>query len=491
MIAEEGFDPELPRHWTPAAQERFLEMMAVASEREPRVWYCQRGRTCDGNPHDQYDYQHARSDQWPPSMRDDDWDVWLMLSGRGGGKTRAGAEWIRNMTRYTGRLALVAPTAADLRDTMIEGDSGIIRCCEAQGFSPVFEPSKRRVTFPNGAMLFGYTAEEPDRLRGPNVGAAWVDEAAHYPNPEYVWDQLEFTMRLGDHPRYAVTTTPTPSDWLKGLVAEDTTRVVKVSTFANEKNLAPSYLRKLRKKHVGTRLGRQELYGEILEDVEGALWSSEILAATRVDAEPPMARIVVAIDPAGTSVKRSDETGIVVMGADVDGQIYVLEDASGQFTPDEWANAAFAAADRWHADLIVAEGNYGAEMVEANLRNYARATNQPLVRIERVNSRRGKFIRAEPVFGLFEQNRAHLVGHHADLESQLAGWVPGTGKSPDRLDAMVHAAIQLTDVGMGSVTVAKGKLPRANHRPRGTTGDHYKDLKKMKRGVLGALARRG
>lgn len=490
IVDGEDFNPDLPRHWSPAAQEKFLEMMAANNGMEPRIWYCQNpGRACDGNPHEGVPYQHARSDQWPPSMREN-WDVWAMLSGRGGGKTKAGAEWIRNMTRYTGRLALVAPTAADLRDTMIEGDSGILRCCEAAGYVPVFEPSKRRVTFPNGAMCFGYTAEEPDRLRGPNVGAAWVDEAAHYPDPQYVWDMLEYTMRLGDHPRYAVTTTPTPTPWLKQLVSLPTTRVVKVSTFANEKNLAPSYLAMLKRKHVGTRLGRQELFGEILEDVEGALWTSEILASTRVESEPALARIVVAIDPAGTSVKRSDETGIIVMGVDVDGEIYVLEDASGSLTPDAWADAAFAAADRWRADLIVAEGNYGGEMVESNLRNYARATNQPLIRIERVNSRRGKFIRAEPVFGLFEQNRAHLVGHHAELESQLVGWVPGTGKSPDRLDAMVHAAIQLTDVGQGAVTVAKGKLPRENARPRGVTGNHYKDLKKMMRGVLGDSRRR-
>jgi len=477
-MPELPFDPDAPQRWTPAAQERLLETMAVANA-EPRVWYCPSpGRLCDGHPHPGYEYEHARSDQWPPSLRED-WLAWVLLSGRGAGKTRAGAEWLRSMTRYTGRLCIVAPTASDLRDVMVEGESGILRVCEqSAGYIPHWEPSKKRLTFPNGAVVIGYTAEEPDRLRGRNDGAAWMDEPGHYENVDYVWQMLLYGLRAGRHPRIAITTTPTPSKWLKDIVADPDSRVTTVSTFANEANLPPAFIRQMRERFANTRQGRQELFGQILEDVEGALWSDALLADTRVAIAPPLGRIVVGVDPAGTSTNRSDVTGIVVCGLGVDGHLYVLADYSGRYTPLEWAQAVRDAYHDYNADLIVAETNYGGEMVTQNLR-----TNVgPFARVQPVNSRRGKFIRAEPVFGLFEQGRAHVVGRWEQLEDEMCSWVPGTGKSPDRLDALVHGAHSLIALDTSAaISVAHGHFRRDVSRPH---GDNFRKLKAMVQGAL-------
>lgn len=474
------FDPDAPLHWTQAAQENLLEIMAVANA-VPQVWYCPNpGRTCDGHPHAGYEYEHARADQWPPSLLDD-WLAWVLLSGRGAGKTRAGAEWLRSMTRYTGRLCMIAPTASDLRDVMVEGESGILRVCEVSaGYIPHWEPSKKRLTFPNGAVVLGYTAEEPDRLRGRNDGAAWMDEPGHYENVDYVWQMLLYGLRAGRHPRIAITTTPTPSRWLKELVVDPDSRVTTVSTFANEANLPPAFIRQMKERFAGTRQGRQELFGHILEDVEGALWSDVMLESTRVAVAPALTRIVVGVDPAGTSTNRSDITGIVVAGVGVDGELYILADYSGRYTPLEWAQAVQDAYVEYNADLIVAETNYGGEMVTQNLRtsvgNFAR--------VQPVNSRRGKFIRAEPVFGLWEQGRAHVVGRWSNLEDEMCSWVPGTGKSPDRLDALVHAAHALIVMDTStSIAVAHGQVRRVAEQ--GPRGHHFSQLKKMLTGVLG------
>lgn len=446
------FDPDLPTHWTPAAQERFLEKMRAASK--PQAWYCASpGRMCDGKPHGPYGYNHARADQWPPPMGDD-WENWVMISGRGAGKTRAGAEFVRTMTRYTPRITLIAATAADLRDTMIEGDSGLLRVCEAAGYLPAWEPSKRRVTFPNGALAIGFTAEEPDRLRGPQFGAGWLDEPAHYPNISYVWDMYSYGLRLGTAPRTAITTTPTPIPWLRELLEEEGTRAVRVSTFANRDNLAPKFLARMEKRYAGTRQGRQELEGEILTDIEGALWNPELLEHTRVEVAPELRRVVVGIDPAGTAARRSDLTGLVVVGIGVDDEVYVLADRSGRYSPHDWATQALSLYQAWDADAIVAEKNYGGDMVRDTLR----AEVGDMVRLVEVTSRKGKLLRAEPVFSLFEQNRAHLVGKlMVDLEDELCAWVPGQGHSPDRMDAMVHAAHQLRGIdGPISISTPKG-----------------------------------
>lgn len=446
------FDPDLPKRWTPSAQAKYLEQMRTTAH--PKAWYCRKGRTCDGKPHDAYDYSHARADQWPPPMNED-WEHWIMSSGRGAGKTRSGSEFVRTMTRYTGRIALIASTSADLRDVMIEGESGILRVCENAGYLPHWEPSKRKITFPNGAIATGYTAEEPDRLRGPQHGAGWLDEPAHWKNVEYVWDMYSYGLRLGAAPRTAITTTPTPIQWLKDMIAEPGSRVVTVPTFINADNLAPRYIKRMKERYEGTRQGRQELFGEILTDVEGALWNEELLDDTRVDHAPELTRIVVGVDPAGTSNKRSDLTGIVVVGMSAERELYVLGEYSGQYTPHEWAIKVREVYQRWGADAIVAEKNYGGEMVrtvlDTELDSFARVID--------VTSRQGKFIRAEPVFSLFEQRRAHMVGRHKDLETELVEWVPGKGKSPDRLDAMVHASHELRgEGGPIEIAVPKGRL---------------------------------
>jgi phage terminase large subunit-like protein len=354
--------------------------------------------------------------------------------------------------------------------------------CTNAGYRPVWEPSKRRLTFPNGAIAIGYTAEEPDRLRGRNDGAAWVDEAAHYPNVDYVWSMLRYGLRLGQVPRVCVTTTPTPSDWLRELIADDRTRVSVVSTFANAANLAPAFIEEMKRKYAGTRLGRQELYAEILDDTEGALWSGELLDETRAKVAPHLVRVAVGLDPAGTSAARSDETGIVVVGLGYDGHLYVLDDRSGRYTPNEWALNAYGAAADWSADVIVAETNYGGDMVKNVLDGVDAAVPGRDTRVKMVSSRKGKLIRAEPVFSLFEQNRAHMVGPQGVLETQLCSWVPGSGKSPDRLDAMVHAAIELSGVGGGGLATPTGHIPRRSGPNPGRKA--MRDFRKMTRGVL-------
>ena len=449
---KEMFDPELPKRWTPVAQAKFLEQMRTSEH--PKAWYCRKGRTCDGEPHDAYDYRHARADQWPPPM-DEEWEHWIQASGRGAGKTRSGSEFVRTMTRYTGRIALIASTSADLRDVMIEGESGILRVCENAGFRPHWEPSKRKITFPNGAIATGFTAEEPDRLRGPQHGAGWLDEPAHWKNVEYVWDMYSYGLRLGKAPRTAITTTPTPIEWLKEIIKEPGSRVISVPTFINAVNLAPKFIQRMRDRYEGTRQGRQELYGEILTDIEGALWYDELLEETRVQRAPELVRIVIGVDPAGTSNKRSDLTGIVAVGISAEREVYVLGEYSGHYTPNEWATKVREVYERWGADAIVAEKNYGGEMVRLTL-----ATEMDdFARVIDVTSRQGKFIRAEPVFALFEQRKAHLVGKHKALETELVEWVPGKGKSPDRLDAMVHAVHELRgEGGPIEISVPNGRV---------------------------------
>lgn len=450
MTKNEPFDPDAYKNWPAAAQARALERLE-SIQGAPEIWYCTVGRTCDGMPHAGVPYNHARADQWPPESADP-WRYWMLLSGRGSGKTRSGAEWIRKMAEKAPRLAMIAPTGSDIRDTLVEGLSGLLYVCHRAGVAIDWEPSKKRVTFPNGAVLLGYSAEEPDRLRGANTSVAWLDEPAFYPNIDYVWKMLQFGLRVKSKAptRVALTTTPTPHPWVKEMVADKKTRVTTVSTFANEANLDEDFIQEMRDKYEGTRIGRQELYAEILGDVEGALWNHDMIETARVrdtnlNGEPidvvefakQLERVIVAVDPAGTSLKRSDETGIVVMGV-LANRIYVLRDVSGQYSPNAWANRVLDVYEMFNADCVVAENNYGGEMVESTLHNAD--VNLPVVT---VNSRRGKFIRAEPVNALYEQGRAHHFGQQAKLEDQLCSWIPGTGNSPDRLDAMVHGAHNL------------------------------------------------
>jgi len=338
--------------------------------------------------------------------------------------------------RY-GRIALVARTAADVRDVIVEGESGLL-AIHRDDERPVWKASQRRLEWPNGAIATTYSAEEPDQLRGPQSDAAWCDELAAWRYPE-TWDQLQFGLRLGDAPRVIVTTTPRPTKLVRLLASAPDTHVTRGKTADNRKNLAPGVVADLERRYAGTRLGRQELDGEILDDSAGALWRWQWIDAARVTRAPDLRRVVVAIDPAASSHDESDETGIVVAGVGHDGRAYVLADASGRYRPEEWARTALALYREHKADCIVAEANNGGEMVAATLRVHDRGAN-----VRTVHATRGKATRAEPVAALYEQGRASHVGALARLEDQLTTWDPATSRaSPDRLDALVWALTEL------------------------------------------------
>jgi len=336
------------------------------------------------------------------------------------------------------RIALVARTAADVRDVLVEGQSGIL-AVSPDDERPTWEPSRRRLTWPKtGAIATTYSAEEPDQLRGPQHDAALADEVAAWSRPD-AWDQLQMGLRLGTDPRVVVATTPRPTPLIRSLLAAPGTVVTRGATRDNLANLAPGVVADLERRYAGTRLGRQELDGEILDDSAGALWRWQWIDAARVARAPDLRRVVVAIDPAASSHDDSDETGIVVAGVGHDGRAYVLADASGRYRPEEWARTALALYREHKADAIVAEANNGGEMVAATLRVHDRGAN-----VRTVHATRGKATRAEPVAALYEQGRASHVGALARLEDQLTTWDPATSRaSPDRLDALVWALTEL------------------------------------------------
>ena len=334
---------------------------------------------------------------WAFLQRDDqtmppgDWRVWLVLAGRGYGKTRVGAEWVRNMIERGAakRVALVAATASDARDVMIEGASGLLSTLMPWHFRPEYEPSLRRLTWPNGAIVTAFSAEEPDRLRGPQHDAAWCDELAAWRTDE-AWDMLMLGLRLGPDPRCVVTTTPRPGKLLRGLLADPRVAVTRGTTYQNRANLAPGFLDAILKRYEGTRLGRQELLAELLEDVPGALWSRATIERAIVPVAHDLRRIVVAIDPAVTAGDNADETGIIVAGLGGDDHAYVLDDLSGRYPPFEWARRAVAAYHAHRADRVVAETNNGGDLVEATIR-----VVDPVVAYRAVHASRGKAVRAE------------------------------------------------------------------------------------------------
>lgn len=384
----------------------------------------------------------ARPNQLPPPG---DWFIWLITSGRGWGKTRTGAEFIRAGVESGAmkRVALIGRTAADVRDVMLEGESGLLSI-SPPWYMPTWEPSKRRVTWPNGAIATTYSADEPNTLRGPQHDGAWADEMAGWRYMDS-WDNLLLGLRLGRHPRCVVTTTPRPIKTLKELVADALTHVTYGTTYENVRNLAPTFKRTVLQRYEGTTKGRQEIYGEILSDLPGALWKQSIIDALRFRPAPPLSdgpvlsfrRIVVAIDPAVTAEEDSDETGIIVAGVDDMGHAYVLDDLSGRYHPADWAKVAVNAYHELRGDRVVAEVNNGGDMVELTLRMI-----DPNVSYKGVHASKGKVTRAEPVAALYEQGRVHHVGSFPELEEQMTTWLPGMA-SPDRMDALVWALTEL------------------------------------------------
>jgi phage terminase large subunit-like protein len=385
----------------------------------------------------------ARAEQLPPDKLPDgsDWRVWLLLAGRGFGKTRSGAEWIRAQAEEgkARHIALVAPTARDARLVMVEGESGLLAIAPIDA-RPLFEPSKRQLTWPNGAVATLFSADEPDRLRGPQFDAAWCDELAAWRYPA-AWDMLMMALRLGEQPRVVVTTTPKPVKLIRALLAAPDCAVTRGATRDNADNLAPGFLAAILKQYEGTRLGRQELEAELLEDMPGALWSRDAIEQARVPAAPARRRIVIAIDPAASAGENADETGIIAAALGQDGDAYVLEDLSGRFRPHDWAARAVAAYHALSADRIVAEVNNGGAMVESTLRVIDES-----IAYKPVHASRGKLTRAEPVAALYEQGRVHHVGAFPALEDQMCAFTGGPMShmaSPDRVDALVWALTEL------------------------------------------------
>nr|WP_244555590.1 terminase family protein [Bosea thiooxidans] len=375
--------------------------------------------------------------------------IWLVLGGRGAGKTRTGAEWVKGMAlghppfadRPTGRIALVGETQGQVRDVMIEGISGLL-AIHTRWERPSWMPSLRRLEWPTGAIAQVFSAEDPEALRGPQFGAAWSDELAKWPNLQECWDMLQFGLRLGDHPRQVVTTTPRPVPLVKRLLVEPHVAVSRARTRDNCYNLAAEFVRTVTETYGGTRLGRQELDGEIVEESPDALWTRTQIEDAREGAPPALARIAVAVDPPASSSRRADRCGLVVAGIDAGGIGHVLEDATlAGARPHEWAERAVALYRRHEADALVVEINQGGEMVESIIREVDAG-----VPVVSVRATRGKYLRAEPVAALYAQGRVRHAGAFPALEDEMCSFGPSgldNGRSPDRLDALVWALTHL------------------------------------------------
>jgi predicted phage terminase large subunit-like protein len=396
------------------------------------------------------EHPRAREKQRPPDW---DWEVWMILAGRGFGKTRTVVEWLRDNAEKLpkSRWALVGQQASDVRDILIEGESGLLSV-SPPWFRPKYEPSKRRLTWPNGSMALCYSSEEPGQFRGPQFHGAVLDEFAKWSYIEECWDNLQFGLRLGRSqnwtPRVCIATTPLPLPIIKLLAKDQKTALVKGSMFENAAHLARSFLERIKAKYAGTRLGRQEIEAEILEDTPGALWTTKLLDAHRVvDPKmlPDFIRFVVAVDPSVADPKaigRTDdshlaEAGVVGGGLGEDGHVYVMDDRTTKGSPNEWGNAAVNLYNARQGDLVVAEANNGGALIEALMFSIDNT-----VPVKLVHASKGKFTRAEPVAALYEQGRVHHVGAFPELEEELTGWVPGM-KSPNRLDSLVWLVTEL------------------------------------------------
>jgi phage terminase large subunit-like protein len=388
------------------------------------------------------------------------WFTWLLRSGRGYGKTRTGSETvIQWATEGYSPIALVGQTKADVRDTMVEiGDSSIMRVAPPW-FRPMYEPSKRRLTFPNGSICLIYSGDEPDQLRGPQHQKAWVDELAKFRYPVDTWDNLEMGLRKGDNPQIICTTTPRPIRIIKDLLADKRTIETRGNTLDNAVNLNPQFLDRMITKYQGTRLGRQELNGDILDDSPNALWKRADIDKHRVSVLPSsgLDLIYVGVDPSVSFTEDSDATGIIVAGIDKNSldpvtqkkvpHFYVIGDYTISGTPNQWAIAVVAAFHKHHANKVIGEANNGGDLIEVNIR-----TVDADIPYKKTHASRGKQTRAEPVSSLYEQGKVHHLGYYPELEDEQCDWVPGEGESPDRIDALVWAITEL----MGGPQIAEG-----------------------------------
>jgi phage terminase large subunit-like protein len=397
----------------------------------------------------------AHAHQMPPALTDNgtDWTTWLLMGGRGAGKTRAGAEWIKARAlglgpfaaRAASRIALVGQSEHDVREVMIEGVSGVL-AVHARHDRPLWVPSRKRLEWKNGAVAYAFSAEDPESLRGPQFEVAWADELAKWRYAEAAFDMLQFGLRLGDRPRQMITTTPRPTPLIKTLMKDRATVVTHAPTRLNAYHLAPAFLQNILSRYGGTRIGRQELDGELIDERPNALWSRAMIETCRIDAAPALKRVVVAVDPPVTSGERADACGLVAAGAGEDGTIYVLADETvSRVTPVGWASKAVALWRRLQADALIVEVNQGGEMVRSVV---GQVDNT--VPVVSVRATRGKWLRAEPVATLYEQGRVKHVGSFPELEDEMCDFdLSGlsSGRSPDRLDALVWA---ITSLSFGS-----------------------------------------
>lgn len=376
-----------------------------------------------------------------------DWNIWLILAGRGWGKTRTGAAdaMLYALRNPEVQVAVITPTFGDIRRVAFGGVSGILKTlpqgCMLEGRGQGYNSSASEIRLFNGSKIFGFSATEPDRLRGPQFHRAWCDELAAWRYPE-TFDQLMFALRLGDNPQCVITTTPRPTPLIRKLLDRNDVRVTTGSTFENEANLAESTLAMLKEKYEGTTLGRQELYAEVLDNLEGALWNNRMIDEARLpkDSQIEFTKIVVALDPAVTANDDSDETGIVVVGKDQQNKYYLLDDKSGKYTPDEWGRLSVELYYTWEANLIVAEVNNGGDLVERLIRSIDTSC-----RYRSVHASRGKMLRAEPISALYEQGKVHHLGVFPELENQMCTYTGDRPKpSPDRLDALVWGLTEIS-----------------------------------------------
>lgn len=480
----------------PKAKAELMARVERKTAQDVQIWFCPRRRSCDGEPHEGVPYRHARSDQWPPPGVN--WDVWFYMAGRGAGKTKAGGNWTRQMSKVAGRIALIGRRGTDVRSTMVEGPAGLIKACEAAGESYDWKPALKEFTFENGAKAIGYSAEEPESLRGPEHAAGWLDEPCHMDLIEEVWSNYSLGLRAMGVPGGAktlLTSSPLPVPWTKERIAEKgqvltdelgnpildeegmeqrapRTVLVSVPTSVNLKNLDEGYKRRVINPLRGTRKGKQELDAMLLEDVEGALWEAEWLQRKTVKRED-MDRLVISVDPSGSDSASSDLAGLVVVGRAGD-EYMVFADESDTYSPAAWARRAIELYEKYDADAIVLE-RYGGESATTILRNIEVGGKKFTGKVVQVKARVGKATRAEPVSALYEQKAVwHLEGAQlADLEDQMLTWVPAiTKKSPDRVDALVWGVTELSKgaKSRGSLGRARGSLRREpQNRAPGST----------------------